>query len=602
MNPSNANSQFRSLIWGLISYGILLLAYGAFLLAHPSPLLTIPFGFTFLLLPLWVFALMEIVLFERQEILDFAKKRDDHIFEDSYEQVILRRQKQLHQKVILPLCLVLGMVGPLMIAVVQSVNPWNWPNLPQDQLRANLGFLFFLAAFQFVLGRYYIGIGSTERKWSGVSTIGGVLIYSTLVTVTLAVESLLSSESLSFTLPWIKVVCVFFALVYPVELLFHLLTYSYSHQSKEFPFYCPIWPRGRLSQKWKNQAQASLQYQFGYDLGSNLRQLGLRHGGPALILFILCWLGASAILIVPQGSEAFVTRLGVLQHRVYPAGFHTTLPWPIERSYIVNTRESQRLFLGGSEKTLSLLWDSPEHSKDLHLMVRSPKNLSDQWPIEIWSVNASIDYCVKNPILWILHQLQPEQIIKELALRRLTLNHLNIERDRLFDTSRDRIENELRNELQAECDRLEMGIEIIKFSIPQIHPPQECIESFNNVIKARFEKESRLSKAHGFVEQLEARVKNEEITKLAQAQASAEQKKAQAMALLKVVQLISPVVNLNPSLYWQRQNLATLPKISKDMQKILILRDGGTQVQTLNLEPSLNPELLDLNLETRFNK
>ena len=602
MIPSHFQGPIRSLVWGLISYGVILLAYGAFLLTHPSPLLTLPFGFSLLLLPMWAFAIMEILLHERQVVLDQSKSRDDHLFEDSYEQVILRRQKQLHKSIVLPMCLLLGIIGPLGIVLVQSYNPWNWPNLAQEQLRANLGFLLFLAAFQFVLGRYYIGIGSTGAKWSGLNTLGGILIYATLSTMALVVESLLSSEELLFTMPFIKVLAVVIALLYPVELFFRWITHSYSSRSQEFPFYCPVWTRGHLSQTWKSQARASLQYQFGYDLGSNLRRLALRHGGPALFLFGLCCLLASSMVMVPQGSEALVTRLGVLQPKIYGPGLHFILPWPLEKSYQVNSHETKRLFLGGSEKTLSMMWDSPEHAKDLHLMVRSPKNLSDQWPIEIWSVNATLDYRINNPAQWTFHQLQPDQVLKEMALRRLTLNHLSVERDRLFDTSRELIEKELLEQLQAECDQLKLGINIVNFSIPQIHPPQECMESFNNVIKARFEKQSRLCRAQGFSEQLEAQRHNLEISKLTRAAAIAEQKKAQVLALLKVVQLISPVVALHPSLYWQRQQLALLPEISKDMQKVFILRDSDTQVQMLNLEPSLNPELLDLNLETRFNK
>jgi regulator of protease activity HflC (stomatin/prohibitin superfamily) len=598
----DSNSQFRSLAWGLGIYAVVLLAYGSFLITHPHPLLTTPFGFTLLLVPIWIFALSEILLHERQGRLELSKKRDDHLFNDSYEQVILNRQKQLHRKILLPLCLGIGVMGPLFIAVLQGLNPWQWPPLPEEHLRAFLGFLLFLGAFQFVLGRYYIGIGSSGEKWTGVNTLGGILVYSTLFTLSLALESFFSTESLSFLTPWSKGLSALIALGYPLELLYRGLTYSYSDQVREFPFYCPLWPRGALSQNLKSQAQASLHYQFGYDFSSNIKALLLKHGGPALLIFACCWMGASSIFIVPQGSEAFVTQFGIVQQQLYPAGLHLKYPWPFERSFTVATQSLHRLNLGGGSNSHSQLWDSPEHAKDLHLLVRSPQNLSDQWPIEIWSVNASCDYRIAEAQKWVLNQSEPEKILQQLALRQLSMMHLNTERDKLFDTSRTAIEDELQHQMQAQCEKLGLGVEIIKFSLPQIHPPQESTESFHAVVKARFEKDARLVKAQGFAEQLEAKQKNEAASKLAQAQASAEQKKAHALAELKMVELISPAVALNPNLYWQRKKLIALPEISKDMHKILLLRSGGAQVQTLNLEQSINPEILDLNLETRFNK
>jgi hypothetical protein len=46
--------------------------------------------------------------------------------------------------------------------------------------------------------------------------------------------------------------------------------------------------------------------------------------------------------------------------------------------------------------------------------------------------------------------------------------------------------------------------------------------------------------------------------------------------------------------------LETLVEATEHLHKILLLQDANTTVQSLNLESNLEPELLDLNLETRL--
>jgi regulator of protease activity HflC (stomatin/prohibitin superfamily) len=144
------------------------------------------------------------------------------------------------------------------------------------------------------------------------------------------------------------------------------------------------------------------------------------------------------------------------------------------------------------------------------------------------------------------------------------------------------------------------GLKIHQFSLPQVHPPTSTVESFLETIKAKFEKEAMLSASLGQREQLATQQQFLRRQETAKAKALAQQTLSHAEAQSIRMALSAPIINIHPELYWQLSQLETLVEATEHLHKILLLQDANTTVQSLNLESNLEPELLDLNLETRL--
>jgi regulator of protease activity HflC (stomatin/prohibitin superfamily) len=600
LNQQQLQFQRQSLKWSFLVYLGVLLAYAGFVSTHPSPWLVLPVCFSAGLAAQWIQAFLLGRLQQQKIVLSAQHEHDEQIFEESYEHIVLTRQFQVVKGTLGILATSLNVVGMIVFALIQITDPWQWGPLGSEFRHGNMAFLLFLAATHFVLGRFLSAVDAKSPLAAPSKTVGGLLIYSALAITIFALQVFFSTETFAFIVPWLSWASALAALIYPLELPILSLSHAYGQNKSPLGPAVPKLANAPWAQKIQGRAQNVLQYQFGHDLNSNLKRMLNQHGGPLLLVLFLSMAASNAVFTVPLGHEAIISHWGVLKSEPLAPGLHIKWPEPIETVTILRRRQEKLLTLGSSSKESgSHMWDTPEHQNDLKLILRTPDQQNNQWPIEIISVSAVIRYHISDSKQWIRQSSQPEAILEALALREITDVHLINHREQLLETSRNLIEQQLQQSLQVRCDQLQLGVNILGFTIPQIHPPAETLESFQEAVKSRFQKEATISKAEGERDQWLARIEAERSIKRSQAEAEKTKILADASSLLIRVQLLSKVVATDPELFWARQHLEALPRVTADMHKVLLLSEHDKKVQLLNLESDLEPEMLDLNLEAR---
>lgn len=622
MNPQATSFLRRAALWSLLTYLVAFLFYAVYVAGQPQIWLSLPFYTTPGLLLFWLHAILSLQLQDRErQLQQQGQQQNDQLFDESYEWIILQRQKSLADRILrtgAALCFGLALIA---LVIVQWINPFEFPALSPKTSYGSLAFCLFLAALQFVLGRFLGGSesygpeGAADHASSGTNlsdgpqtakawpitlrTLGGLLIYHALFTLIFGLQAFSAIETFQFLTPWLQKLGALAAALYLLELPLRLISSAYGRDREPGRALCPQWAFKPWNQKLREQAAQSFKYQFGYDLQSNLSRLLQSHGGPLIIVLFLCWMASDMITSVPFGHKGYLQHWGQYQKEPLAPGLHIKWPAPIQNIAIISQQRQKVLSLGGLEHGDSHLWDNPEHSDDDLLIVRTPKIQNDQWPIELVSVGATVSYNIAEPIAWLSHHHDARETLHALAKRELIQTHLTHDRDTLLESSRSEIENELKIELQKSCDQLQLGVHINGFSIPQMHPPASTVESFQEAVKADFQKQSTIAQAKGEAQSLLAKTESEKRIRLAQAQAQRAQILSAATAMLQRVKHSSQLHAVNPELYWQRQQLETLPKATAEMHKILLLSPHEQHVQTLNLEPTLEPELFDLQLETQ---
>jgi len=219
----------------------------------------------------------------------------------------------------------------------------------------------------------------------------------------------------------------------------------------------------------------------------------LRRSAFWLVVILLALLvSASCLFTVGPSEKAFRERLGKVLDRPAPLGpgLYWKLPFPLERVIRVETEKIRAINVGNisTPKTVALLWTLQHGSEQAFLS--GDNNFF--YPYYV------IHYRVKDPYLYVFGCEQPEDCLDCLAHARITSI---FSRRNFYDIAtygRRQIEEVLARDLQADVDRLGLGLEIVAVNTKDIHPPISIAGAFEEVIAALQEKEQSVNQALGY--------------------------------------------------------------------------------------------------------
>jgi modulator of FtsH protease HflK len=591
--------QRRQLTWSGASVFGGLLAYGAFLASTPLLILSFPLLLGVALLPLWILAQVDNGQRIREKAIeDQYKNQVGKIFDDAYEVVLLKRQRSLTQGLLLRLVfiwgsLVLCITPLLLLEPIPEITPLT------DLALAPAAFNAFLGVLLFVAGRYLIGISKTSDEAPLSTALAGWWVYTSLSLFTFSLAIFFFRSDLSFLVPFLFGLSVLPLVILILEWPLRAIAAYYGSAKTSHPPYCPSLPLIQWTSTPSKSLKADLEYQFGYDLSSGTKTLLGRMAIPSLLFLVAVLFFGSSVIVVPHGHQGVKLTWGSPSPETLPPGLHLHLPWPMGSHHLLDTGKLHRLHLENDHQRGGNLWGSESHEDDLLMVVRSPDARGEDWPIEVLAVNAELGFRWSEPHRVLFNHSRPSESLRQKALGLLTERMRKVPLNEWWSTSRSLIEQELVSELQAWVEDVKLGAKVVFFSLPQLHPPTEVGEASEAASKARFEKEAHVLKARAEIARLESSLEDDVSRKLSLATSQGNILIQQAEARLKGLQGMSKASSVDPDLFWDRRRLKALAELSTNLRKILILRDGQTQVQELDLESHLDVESFDLKLKSR---
>lgn len=194
----------------------------------------------------------------------------------------------------------------------------------------------------------------------------------------------------------------------------------------------------------------------------------------------LLWIGSTSFHMLGPKEQGIVTTFGKFS-RPIGSGVSMTLPWPIEQ---VKTAE-----------VTSINRDTIPDGEGENLVLTSDQQLIDLSYIVRWNIGRLDLYSFQLD--------DPKVTIKEVAEAAMRASIAEVPlKDVMGGTGRGRIEQAVRDRMQAILDAYKSGVVIQGIDIKKADPPQKVISAFQKVTVAQQGAQEAQSKAQGWAQQV----------------------------------------------------------------------------------------------------
>ena len=220
----------------------------------------------------------------------------------------------------------------------------------------------------------------------------------------------------------------------------------------------------------------------------------------------------SSFYTIDPGEIGVIQRFGKLSGYSDP-GLHLKIP-VVDKLTVVDVEKVRRIEIGfrSDRSRISIVQES--------LMITKDENIVDAQAIIQWKIKDPGNYLFK---VW-----NVESTIKstaEVALRS-SMGVTNI--DDALTTGRDLIQSNTRAFLQKLLDSYSSGVAITDVKLQIVDPPEEVKDAFNEVVRAKEDKEKLINNAKGYFEDVIPKARGEAEKMIRQSEAYREQRISKA--------------------------------------------------------------------------
>ena len=288
-------------------------------------------------------------------------------------------------------------------------------------------------------------------------------------------------------------------------------------------------------------------------------------GIPGIIVAVvlIVWV-ASGIYIVGPGEQGVVRQFGRVIQPPTGAGLNYHWPWPFQQVDVINVERVRRLEVGfrSNPRRPSLVRPVPAESQ----MLTGDENIVD--------VQLIVQYRIKDPGQFLFRLRDPVTTLRaaiEIAVRSRVGNTTV---DEVLTVGRARVQDETRTFLQQLMNTYESGILITAVKLQTVDAPEQVKDAFNEVVRAREDKEKLVRQAEGYREDLipKARGEAQEIIRAAEAYKEERILRARGDAA-RFNSVLAEYIKA-PGVTRERLHLETLERVLPEVEKI-ILQSGG---------------------------
>jgi regulator of protease activity HflC (stomatin/prohibitin superfamily) len=239
--------------------------------------------------------------------------------------------------------------------------------------------------------------------------------------------------------------------------------------------------------------------QLGIDLRSTWALTVIRRSTEPLLigLALLGWLSTSLTRVGLQ-EEGLVERFGVPSGEPLPPGLHAHLPWPIDNVFRVPALRVQTLTVGheGAEEggPEDVLWARQHAANEYTLVLGNGR--------ELITVDAAVKYRIKDSKAWRYRCQNPDQALTAIAYRAVMRNTVDRTLADALSQNLVSLTAQMRRMVQADADALDLGVEVVDFTVGGMHPPVPVAADYQAVVSAELQKLTAEVEAHAYRNQV----------------------------------------------------------------------------------------------------
>jgi membrane protease subunit HflK len=317
--------------------------------------------------------------------------------------------------------------------------------------------------------------------------------------------------------------------------------------------------------------------QMGIDLRSTWALSVIRQSLEPLVLglFLVAWLSTS-LTVVGLEEQGLVERLGIpVGGPPLLAGLHLHWPWLVDKVFRIPVRRVQALEVGhegveapGPE---NVLWEVEHAPNEFTLLLGNGRDLI--------TVDAGIQYRIVDAAAWRYHCQNPDQALSAIAYRAVMRNTVNLTLSDALSLNVALLTVRMRTMIQKEADALDLGVDILGFTVGGMHPAVAMATDYQAVVSAELRKVTTVVNAQ--VYRARALPASEASTLVSENEARAEGAEALGKAAGEAwsFRTLEAQYRASPNLYFFRRRLETLEKDLAYREFTIVdhrfQRDGG---------------------------
>lgn len=283
----------------------------------------------------------------------------------------------------------------------------------------------------------------------------------------------------------------------------------------------------------------------------------------AAVLVLLAVIGtvSGGFYRVDEQETAVVTMFGNVV-RTDTAGLYFKIPW-IQQVTKVDTT------IHGTGIGYEVNNDGQAFTVDTEgIMITSDFNLID--------IDFYMEYRVSDPVAYLFNSMDPEYILKNVALAAIRSTVIDFTVDDAMTTGKSQIQSTVKQKMQEELTRQNIGLQVVNITVQDAEPPtEEIVRAFKAVETAKQGKDTAINNANKYQnEQIPAAEANaDKIIQSAEAQKAA--RIAEAEGQVERFNEMYEQFQVSPLITKQRLFYETMEDILPDLK--VIINDGSTQ-------------------------
>lgn len=378
---------------------------------------------------------------------------------------------------------------------------------------------------------------------------------------------------------------------------------------------------------------ASLDYQFGFQVSEAWFYRFLeRTVAPLFVLMFLAFWLQTCLVVVETEHNGIREMFGrVVSATPLPPGLYLKLPTPFERIYRFPVEHVQEIIIGGHEAqnhngepeykddghghapppkrdkqevARVIVWDLKEvHAHEADFIVADEpeegskdSSLANQLNLGLVSAHIPLYFKVLNLYDYAYRHQDPGKTLKNLAIRELVRYMAGANFNGILGHERQKASEILKENIQAACNEVQLGIEVVFVGLAGLHPPGGVGGAFDAVVGARETQQQQVLHAEAYAAMMAPAALSQAVTLKNQAE-SYRQEREQVSAA-EGERFLSQLkgFHASPELFVLSSYLDVMANEGRRARKYIVTGQHAKEVIILNLEKKMRSSLLDLNL------
>lgn len=623
-----------------------------------------------------IWAILAVQFYQRflaeQEKLDMAqleKASGDTIFEEQKNHselfAVAQNRLKIFEKWFLPIFSIIIAVYQLFIGGMFVRYLLRRQETPAaSHLLVGAVLMVAIAFLSFLFSLYATGL-STQRQWRPLRAGGSYFLIISILSFATAAAMAFAQFKVAAVLAVMDWVVPIVLLLLGLEIVLNFVFDMYRPRQAGQYAACAYDSRllaaisspGNILQT----AATAIDYQFGFKVSQTwFYRIIAGAVVPLVIVSAVILYLLSCILIVGPESQAIIERFGSAvdsqgKVRLVEPGITFKLPWPFEIAQKFATREIQELHIGyvpddDPDKQRELLWDKEHYKEEYNLLVAT-ENIGSQEkgavPVSIIRAAIPVQYRVVDLYKYLYNYADSRKILEAVCNREVVKfaagariepeSEGGSDEESLLGAGRAKAADELVRTVQAEADRLELGVEIIFMGLQGFHPPPAVAQDFQAVVGSIQKKQASVLEAIAqrdwlftmsvgsvqkaedlyeladkYMEKSEGKNKKqtdalkleldnafsqasgELFAKLRQAKSYSYEKATLAEATGKRFAQQLQAYQASKEIYKHELKMSMLEESLAKIRKYIVVADGDSQVTIVDLQEKLMPSLYDI--------